>query len=293
MKKEYVKKNFSWATLCIIEQADEIIQEYQKAGMTLTLRQLYYQFVSRDLLPNKQKEYSRLGRIMSDARMAGQIDWDAIEDRTRNLKRVSSWENPGEIIRSCANGFKLDHWKNQAHYLEVWIEKEALIGVIEDVCRKLHVGWFACKGYVSKSEMFASARRMRWYGWEEDKTPVIIHLGDHDPSGIDMTRDIFDQHCTFEGASEIRRIALNMEQIEEYNPPPNPTKMTDSRSTGYVKEFGSSCWELDALEPKMMQKLVKDAILEYRDRDIYQATIEQEVEYKNTLQRVAANWENL
>lgn len=293
MKKQFIVKNFSWETEWVIDHANTIIKEYQEEGMALTLRQLYYQFVSRDLLPNKQREYSRLGRILSDARMAGQIDWDAIEDRTRNLKKTVTWNNPEQIIKSCASQFKLDHWLNQEYYIEVWIEKEALIGVIEDVCRKLHVGWFACKGYVSKSEMYASARRMRWYGFDEGKQPIIIHLGDHDPSGMDMTRDIQRQHEVFEGSLDIRRIALNMDQIKKYNPPPNPTKMTDSRSSGYVEKFGESCWELDALDPKMMQKLVNDTILEYRDQDIYQATIEQEIEYKNKLKKVAEDWESL
>lgn len=293
MKQKFIEKRFSWATDVIIEQANEIIEEYQASGMTLTLRQLYYQFVSRDLLPNKQKEYSRLGRILSDGRMAGMIDWSAIEDRTRNIRQVQTFKDPGEILSTCAYSFKLDHWEGQETYIEVWIEKEALIGVIDVICRKLHVAWFACKGYVSKSEMYASARRMRWYGWEAKKQPIIIHLGDHDPSGMDMTRDIKKQHEVFGGSFNIKRIALNMDQIEEYNPPPNPTKMTDSRSTGYVKNFGMSCWELDALEPRAMQKLIEDEVLQYRDPDIYQAVIEKEVEYKNILNRVSENWKEL
>jgi len=293
MKKKFINKKFSWGTELVIDEANTIIDEYQHAGMTLTLRQLYYQFVSRDLLENKQKEYSRLGRILSDARMAGEIDWDAIEDRTRNIKKTNTWTDPGEIIKASARSFKLDHWSGQGYYIEVWIEKEALIGVIDSVCRDLHVGWFACKGYVSKSEMYASARRMRWWGWEEKKQPIIIHLGDHDPSGIDMTRDIFAQHSVFKGAAEVKRIALNMDQIEKYNPPPNPTKLTDSRSTGYIEKYGMGSWELDALDPKMMQKLVKDTILQYRDQHIYQGVIEQEAEYKNILNKVAENWREL
>ena len=292
MKQKFLEKKFSWETEIVIDQAEDIIREYKESGMTLTLRQLYYQFVSRDLLPNKQKEYARLGRILSDARMTGLIDWDAIEDRTRNIRRVQTFTDPGDIIETCAYSFKLDHWKNQAYYIEVWIEKEALIGVIDTICGKLHVGWFACKGYVSKSEMYASAKRMNYYR-SKGKHPIIIHLGDHDPSGIDMTRDITKQHSVFEGAFTVKRIALNMDQIEQYNPPPNPTKMTDSRSSDYVSNFGMSCWELDALEPKIMQNLVEKEVLQYRDLTIHQATIEKEIEYKNKLHVVAKRWQEL
>lgn len=292
MKQRFIEKNFSWATEIIIHQANEIIEEYQLSGMTLTLRQLYYQFVSRDLLPNKRKEYSRLGRILSDGRMAGLIDWSAIEDRTRNIRRVQTFSDPGEILRTCAYSFKLDHWEGQETYIEVWIEKEALIGVIDEICRKLHVAWFACKGYVSKSEMYSSASRMNYYK-SKGRHPIIIHLGDHDPSGIDMTRDIKDQHHIFGGSFDIKRIALNMDQIKKYSPPPNPTKMTDSRSSGYIAEFGMSSWELDALEPRAMQKLIEGEVLQYRNPDIYQAVIEKEVEYKNILNRVSENWEKL
>jgi len=292
MKIAYKDKRFSAATLVIIDQAREIIQEYANSGLTLTLRQLYYQFVARDLFANIQKNYSKLGRIISDGRMVGLIDWDSIEDRTRNIQSRGSWTTPGQIIQSCVYSFKLDRWDNQKNYVEVWIEKEALIGVISDVCYDLDVPYFACKGYVSKSEMWQASQRMNKRN-EAGKKTIIIHLGDHDPSGMDMTRDITMQQLTFYGAAQVHRIALNMDQIETYNPPPNPTKMSDSRSSDYVKHYGESCWELDALDPKMMQQLVGDTIKSYRDQDKYQATIDQEMEYKNTLTKIANNWETL
>lgn len=80
------------------------------------LRQLYYQFVARDLIPNKQTEYKRLGSVINDARLAGLIDWTAIEDRTRNLRKVSTWDTPNDILRSAASSFKLDLWENQDNY---------------------------------------------------------------------------------------------------------------------------------------------------------------------------------
>lgn len=291
-KITYTEKNFASATLAIIQKANQIIEEYADDGMKLTLRQLYYQFVSRDLIRNKQSEYKRLGSIISDARLAGLIDWTAIEDRTRNVKRNSHWKDPGEIIGAVARQFRLDHWQNQEFRVEVWIEKEALIGVISTICEEIDVPYFACKGYVSQSEMWNASQRMLNYH-HNNQNPVIIHLGDHDPSGIDMTRDIRDRQELFAGCVQVGRIALNMDQVEQYNPPPNPAKLTDTRIHSYIKKYGSSSWELDALEPRVMKALIKKTVLEFRDEDEYQKVIDQENEYIDILKRVEDNWETL
>ncbi len=288
-KVAYIEKNFSNSSLLIINQANEIIEEYEADGLRLTLRQLYYQFVSRDLLENKKKAYKRLGNIISDARLAGLIDWDAIEDRTRNLSGNTHWAHPGQIVRAAARSFQLDHWEGQKCRPEVWIEKEALVGVIDSICKELDVDYFACKGYVSQSEMWSAAQRLRGYGLN-DQTPIIIHLGDHDPSGIDMTRDIEDRQVLFRAfGCDIKRIALNMDQVKQYNPPPNPAKFTDSRCNGYIVKYGYESWELDALEPRVLRDLIRDAVSVYRDDETYNEIIEREKEYLNVLARVEKN----
>lgn len=289
----YLEKQFKNASLLLIDQANDIIEEYQAEGLDLTLRQLYYQFVSRDLIANTQREYKRIGGIINNARLAGLIDWNAIEDRTRNIKRNSHWSDPGEIIRTAAESFQLDHWEGQHYKVEVWIEKEALIGVIDSICSDLDVSYFACKGYVSQSEMWAASQRFKRYN-RCDQQPIIIHLGDHDPSGIDMTRDIEERQQVFEIYDiEVNRIALNMDQIEEYNPPPNPAKLTDTRSNAYVNQYGSESWELDALEPRVLRKLIEDTVLQYRDQDMYDEVLETEKEYLTTLKRIEKNWDTL
>ena len=120
------------------------------------------------------------------------------------------------------------------------------------------------------------------------KRVVLIYLGDHDPSGIDMTRDIEDRLGTFmmgKGASfsGVLRIALNMDQVEEYQPPENPAKSSDSRFKSYVIEFGPSSWELDALEPVVLSKLVEDSILKHLDIDLFQGVVDLENEHKEKL----------
>lgn len=292
-KVAYIEKNFKQSSIDIIRQANDIIEEYRAEGFNLTLRQLYYQFVSRDLIRNKQTEYKRLGSIISDARLAGLVDWAAIEDRTRELKSLTHWDNPGQIVSAAARSFRLDHWEGQEVRPEVWIEKEALVGVISGICKELDVAYFACKGYVSQSEMWKASRRFsdRGYGGQ---TTVIIHLGDHDPSGVDMTRDITGRQDLFRAQDcEVERIALNMEQIEKYDPPPNPTKITDSRAGEYIAAYGSNSWELDALEPKALSSLIENKVVNYRDIDVLEIVLEREREYKAILGRVEDNWETL
>lgn len=108
--ESFIGKRFRGASLEIIETANQIIDEYQDLGFRLTLRQLYYQFVARDIIANSQKEYKRLGSIINDGRLAGMIDWEAIEDRTRNVRTHSSWDDPADIIEAAARGFALDLW---------------------------------------------------------------------------------------------------------------------------------------------------------------------------------------
>src|SRR6266550_3926958 len=116
----YVSRNFSASSVQVIEQANEIIATYTAQGYDLTLRQLYYQFVSRDLIPNRQSEYKRLGSIINDARLAGFIDWDAICDRTRELRDLAHWESPASIVKAVARQFRIDKWATQPHRVEVW-----------------------------------------------------------------------------------------------------------------------------------------------------------------------------
>lgn len=260
MRIVYEEKKFSKSSMQIIDAANAIIEEYQAQGYMLTLRQLYYQFVSRDLVPNTMQSYKRIGSIVNDGRMAGEIDWDAIEDRTRNVRKPSTWDSPSSIMRAVVSQFAIDRWDMQTYRPEVWIEKDALVGVISDVCEEFQVPYFACRGYNSQSEQWAAGQRFENY-IDRGQVPIVLHLGDHDPSGIDMTRDNESRLSLFAGTEvEVRRLALNWDQVQHYNPPPNPAKLTDSRADGYIKNFGGDSWELDALEPSVISELVRDAI---------------------------------
>jgi hypothetical protein len=284
---KYVEKKFGASAISVINQANKIISEYQRQGYDLTLRQLYYQFVARDLIPNKMKEYKRLGKIINDARLAGLISWSVIVDRTRDLRKNPHWSDPRGFLESVVPQYQIDKWQNQPYRVEVWIEKDALVGVIERICRKLDVSYFSCRGYTSQSEMHDAALRLKEHANEDGQEPVIIHLGDHDPSGIDMSRDIKDRLDLFMGGMEVKRIALNMNQVEQYNPPPNPCKTTDSRSSGYIQQFGHESWELDALDPKVLADLVQRNVLKFRDQDLWDEMVVKETSERKTLSNLA------
>lgn len=284
---EYVPKTFSRDRLAMIENVNGVVEEYQRQGYSLTLRQVYYQMVARDIIPNNMRSYKNLGNLINDARLAGLVDWEAIEDRTRNLRGNSHWSTPGSVIRSAAFSYRLDHWEGQEEYIEVWVEKDALVGIVGQICGKLDVDYFSCRGYVSQSEMWSAALRLQ-RRQRQGKHIVLLHLGDHDPSGKDMSRDIQERLKLF-GTFGVtfKRLALNMDQIEEYNPPPNPAKLTDSRATGYIEEFGTECWELDALEPSVIASLIKENVEQYRDIDTYEEVIQRERTEKEQLDDLA------
>ena len=289
-KIAYIEKGFMASSLELIDKINRVVADYSRQGFSLTLRQVYYQMVARAIIPNNERSYKNLGSLINDARLSGLIDWNAIEDRTRNLRGNSHWATPGSIIRSAAYSYHLDHWRDQESYVEVWVEKDALIGIVGQVCEDLDVNHFSCRGYVSQSEMWTAAKRLKEVS-DRGQHIVLLHLGDHDPSGKDMSRDITDRLELFGVYDlEFHRLALNMDQIEEFNPPPNPAKLSDSRAAGYIAEYGYESWELDALEPRMISDLIQENVLKYRDDDIYQRVCSQENDERGLLEDLAAHW---
>jgi len=250
------------------------------------------------------KSYKRLLDAIDNGRMAGYIDWNHIEDRTRNLERVPHWDNPGQILDICARQFRLDKWLNQPVHIEVWGEKDALSGVVESACRPLDVPYLACRGFASQSEMWRAAMRLveacrRTYamtdGTERSRRAVILHLGDHDPSGIDMTRDNRERlalFCEHHGVRPptVKRLALNMDQVETYNPPPNPAKSSDSRYADYAEKFGDESWELDALDPQVIVNLITANVLAYRNEAIWEVDSVREATYRTLLGDLSDTW---
>lgn len=558
-KSAYRNTNFRQETLEMIHSMQEIIEEYD--GQKLTARQVYYQFVSRDLIPNSDKSYKRLTGVLADARYAGLVDWDSIEDRGREPDMPAEWSSIDNLVMIAIKQFRLPRWKDQKNYVELWVEKQALAGVLEPIARKWHVPLMVNKGYcvdpstrVLTSDLrwvradairkgmhlvgvdekvpgHKKQRRMRratvtrvcgftsprlrintdhgpivvstnhpllvtrlngkgewnrgWYWvnaedlhegdriarlcspWEEktsydagwlaglydgegcltlatrigalfatvyqmegpvlDKArallreygfyssetkgktsgvvglktygidriiellgtirplrlidnfqklldrgtgpaksktpavvksitkmkpgivigietdtktlitegfvshnssasamkaaaermiesceiqpiiddylddqdtetcvsrlgeatrPVVLYLGDHDPSGEDMVRDIADRLSEFHVLSvQVKKLALTMKQIKQFNPPPNPAKITDSRARGYIEKYGSSSWELDALPPRELNRIVEAGIGELIDLAKFNDVIAEEKKQRDRLNK--------
>lgn len=290
-KQKYVDIKFRDKSLELIQLVNSVIAEYEAQGYELTLRQVYYQLVARGYIPNNERSYKNLGNLINDGRLAGLIDWFAIVDRTRYIRNNSHWESPESVIESAKYSYMLDRWEQQPNYVEVWVEKDALIGIVSQICRKLDVPHFSCRGYTSQSEMWSAAQRFKRQYYREGR--YIIHLGDHDPSGIDMSRDIQERIELFGADVEVKRVALTMDQIATYNPPPNPTKLTDARSSGYIQEFGYECWELDALEPKIITSLIRNEVTALMDEDLFNERAAKEKLDKANIQKIADNYDEV
>lgn len=280
---KYSDYNPKQSARLLIDLANSILEDFDRQGYKLTLRQLYYQLVAKDVIENSQKSYDRVGKIISRARDAGMIDWKFIEDRTRVVQRHSHWDDGADFMRSVVPQYRHDLWQGQDTRVMVFVEKQALEQVVGRAASRWDVPYFANKGYLSSSSAWNVARNMMLLNEDKCQNWVILHLGDHDPSGIDMSRDIKERLENYARLSakdkdrglkfleiEVRRIALNMDQVSEYDPPPNPAKQVDPRFKDYQEKFGDESWELDALQPSVINTLINDEIENIVDNEMFE-----------------------
>ena len=266
MKEQFIEKKFHSKSQVLIAHCAGILAEYRSQGYDLSLRQLYYQLVARAIIPNSVKSYKSIGSLVSDARLCGLLDWDTIIDRGRETISNQHWDSPRDIVDAAARSFRIDKWKDQPNHVEVMVEKQALEGVLVPVCSDLDVSFTSNKGYSSQSFMYRKGKQLNELA-HAGKEIHILYLGDHDPSGLDMDRDVEDRLSMFAGmpVSNVSRLALTMAQVEALKPPENPAKLSDSRAPAYIRKYGYSSWELDALEPKALATLVREAVKALRD----------------------------
>lgn len=300
----YEPQTFNTAANQTLARCEAILDDQAAQGYRLTLRQLYYRLIAANAFPdsrlqevapgqftkNHLRNYKWLGDILSRGRIGGRIDWRHIEDRTRGAEGGDTgWSSPQAALRSIPNWYGITHWDEQPEHVEVWVEKDALSDVISRPADRWDVSYMACKGSPSTSVIHDAARRLRRQELE-GKECTILYLGDHDPTGIDIPRDVQDRLRLFRCDAVVDRIALNMDQIEALGPPPSPAKETDSRTGGYISQFGTEdTWELDALEPAAIDALVEEKILEHLDMDLRQERLDQEEREKRLLASVADN----
>ena len=284
MKKTFKAINFQQESLNKINQCNKIIEEYQEAGLHLTLRQLYYQLVTKNIIHNMEKSYKDLSSLVSNGRLSGLIDWDALEDRTRTPRMHSEFNDVYDLVRAAIHSYRLPRWDGQEKYVELWVEKDALAGVLHPLANEFHVVLMVNRGYSSQTAMYEASRRFI----TADRNPLLFYLGDFDPSGEDMVRDIRDRMEMFGVDNlEVEKLALTMNQIEEYNPPPNPAKVSDPRASAYIEKYGGSSWEVDALPPKVLNEIISGAFSKIIDFDLMDEIKQREDEDTTKLRRAA------
>jgi hypothetical protein len=269
MKQAFITRNFEDTSLKTIADCNGIIDTYMSQGLRLTLRQLYYQLVSRNIIPNREQAYKSLGNLMKWARLAGLVDWDAIEDRGRRPRIPTEFTGLGDLIDTAISWYRLPRWEGQDHYIELWVEKDALSNVLAPLASEYHVTLMVDKGYSSTSAMYDAAQQ-RYLAHSQTQNPLLLYLGDHDPSGVDMERDIRARMNLLSYGVDIKveKVALTWDQVHQHQLPPNPTKKTDSRTKAYVAKYGTECWEVDALRPDILQSLIRDAVEQFLDKSL-------------------------
>jgi hypothetical protein len=280
-------------TYGLIGAISEIIEKYSEKGIRMTLRQLYYQLVAADIIPNDDRCYKKLSTLLTDSRYIGIVDWEAIEDRVRVPKVPSEWDSIPDIVLSAISSFRLPRWERQEYYLELLTEKDALSSILAPIAHKWHVTFCINRGYTSATAIYDTFKRV-YSEVKKGKKAVLLYLGDHDPSGLDMIRDIelrLQEFCVIKGLQfnndgYVKQIALTTEQVKKYSPPPNPAKITDPRAKLYIQRYGRKSWEVDALPPDTMISLVEKSIKNYIDIDRWNTIIDEEKGQKEKLQTI-------
>lgn len=288
MAKKIKKEKDQFTRKWIIKNSLEEIQNYRKGA--LTIRALHYRMVARGMT-NTIQHYKRVVSAMIVARWDNLVDFDTFSDFERETLGKTDYletsvesetEEAKSTIEFWMDYYRKNRWENQDTYIEVWIEKKALIGIFQPICDRYNVSLSPCKGYPSLTFLNDAANRFR----EAQRTHniKILYFGDYDPSGEDIPRSLKENLSKMGVDVEVDRRLLLKEDVIAMNLPAAPTKLTDSRSANWD---GLGQVELDAVEANELQKIIKDAILEHRDQDKYDQLIADEEieteEYKNIL----------
>jgi len=274
----------------VVRYVNEILSQY---AIILTLRQIFYRLVANYGYPNTNSMYNQLSKQLVKARERGDVDESRMEDRSREfLGGDYGFDDSSDFVSyqirrflSSPRRYTRIMWTSQPEFILVWIEKDALSRVVSSIADKYKVITAPSRGYASYTYIKEAVAK-----FPEDKQITVLHFADHDPSGLDMTRDLeqrLHRYSELEGLDlniSVQRIALTHQQVQEYNLTPNPTKTADPRATGYTEQFGNQCWELDAIEPNELQRLVSESIKSRIDADIWNQTLEQQTQERQELE---------
>lgn len=230
-----------------------------------TLRQLFYQCVVHGVLEKSEQAYKRLSDHLVQMRLDGTVPFERIVDGHRMRRNLGGWASPYEAIEALIDQYTYDRWEDQSAMVEIWCEKDALSGQILPVCEEYGVTYVACKGFASISLAHETAKLFA----RRAKPTYVYYFGDFDPSGMHIDRSLSERLRQFGAKVTVERIALLPHQVELYQLPTRPTKKSDSRSAGFVREFGDASIELDALPPDVLESLVRKVIERHIDQDAW------------------------
>jgi len=245
---------YTRASLAKLESIKSILEYYKNKGTRITLRHLYYKLVSKRIIVGKKGQYDSIRKLMTTAREEHYFPIDCLIDSSRVPVIRSQYENIQNYGNAVVSSYTRDRWESQDTYVEVWIEKASMTGILKDITRKYCVPLVIGNGYNSLPAVIEGVNRISSYGKDDN---VIIYLGDLDPSGIDMDREIrqrFIKHFHIE--PDMQRIALTIEQTQEFNLAPQlEIKKTDPRYPKYKALYGDDSWELEALDIDIVMRV--------------------------------------
>ena len=263
-------------TQAILDAAVEVLRQHRP----MTLRQAFYQLVSRQVIENTRSQYQALSRLLVQARLGSIIPWDWVEDRTRRPRKVSMWNGLSDFAETVRRAYRRDVWATQPGYLEVWLEKDALSGIFMDVLDPYGVTLNVGRGYDGWDSIHNAALRFRG---KEDAS--ILYFGDFDPSGEDMVRSLRERLGELGAEPEIVKCALTFEDVERYQLPPDFTKKTDSRREAFVAKYGDVSVELDALPMAILRERLLEYVVAGMDIDALAVVRQAEQEDRDRLTR--------
>ena len=278
----------------LLSSVKGVLQTYQ--GTPITIRQLYYRLVAAGTIPNNINSYKRLVDRLSKWRKDRTLPMDSFIDRTRALIiHDYGWydHNPrtwlSDDLDRLLNSFitySLNKWYKQPYRITVAVEKQALEGVFDPICQDLGVNLAVCRGYPSLSFTREIAEYMgKLYEGQEEVDDIILYFGDYDPSGMNIPESIEDNLTNvFDASFQLERIALLEDQVSEMDLIPAPVKTTDSRASKFMSEHGDEVFELDAVDPKDLQEMIREAITGYMSPD---AQKKREKDIEEGKQRIA------
>jgi hypothetical protein len=238
-------------TLAMLEEARHVLG----LNHPMTVRQVYYQLVSRQVIENNRGQYQAVSKLLVDARKEGAIPWGWIEDRLRRPRAVPMWSNLADFAETARESYRRDVWASQTAYVEVWLEKDALSGIFEDLLDGYGVTLNVGRGYDGWDSIHGAAKR-----FEDSDGVTVLYFGDFDPSGEDMVRSLRERLGFFDCFPELIKCALTLQDVERYNLPPDFTKATDTRRAAFVKKWGDVSVELDALPVGVLRERLKSEV---------------------------------